>query len=120
MDWFTSMNNTGGDVDVWAVDGVDEDAFLENPDGVGFFYVPCAISADRLTLMRRTYPPTSDSTSGTLSSPPACRGGLHQAERHPVQIAGPMLVSVSCPGPAASLSSTKMTCVSVAPMLWPA
>ena len=45
-----------GDVDVWAVDGVDEDAFLENPDGVGFFYVPFAIPADRLTLMATDIP----------------------------------------------------------------
>ena len=54
VDWFTSMNNTGGDVDVWAVDGVDSESFLESPNG--YFYVPGAIPPDRLTLMTTDVP----------------------------------------------------------------
>lgn len=33
VDYFTRMNNTGGDVDVWAVDGVDVDDLLDSPNG---------------------------------------------------------------------------------------
>lgn len=54
VDWFTSMNTTGGDVDVWAVDGVDAESFLESPNG--YFYVPEAIPSDRLTLVKTDIP----------------------------------------------------------------
>jgi hypothetical protein len=33
VDWFVRMNNTGGPVDVWAVDRVDEAELMESPEG---------------------------------------------------------------------------------------
>jgi hypothetical protein len=56
VDYFTQMNNTGGPVDVWAVDGIDEDEFRESPNG--YRYVPGAIPADRLTLLATDLPPS--------------------------------------------------------------
>jgi hypothetical protein len=32
-EWFIDMNNTGGPVDVWAVDGVDPSELRESPEG---------------------------------------------------------------------------------------
>ena len=55
-DWFAGLNNTGGPVDVWAVDGIDEDDLLESPEG--FLFLPEAIPADRLTLLRTDIPPS--------------------------------------------------------------
>lgn len=55
VDWFVKMNNTGGPVDVWAVDGVDEDRLVDN--GSGYLYLPGAISNDVLTLVRTDVPP---------------------------------------------------------------
>lgn len=54
VDYFTRMNNTGGDVDVWAVDGVGEDDLHDSPNG--YLYVPGAIPADRLTLIATDIP----------------------------------------------------------------
>ena len=51
VDYFVRMNNTGGPVDVWQVDGVDTDLMLDN--GNGYFYLPGRIPADRLTLIQR-------------------------------------------------------------------
>ena len=48
--WFVSMNNTGGPVDVWAVDGIDED-LIQSPEG--HHYLPRAIARKHLTLMLR-------------------------------------------------------------------
>jgi hypothetical protein len=31
--WFVGMNDTGGPVDGWAVDGIDAEALLESPEG---------------------------------------------------------------------------------------
>jgi hypothetical protein len=33
IDWFLTINNTGGAVDVWRVSGVDEERMIENPNG---------------------------------------------------------------------------------------
>jgi len=52
---FTQMNNTGGDVDVWAVHDVDDDVLVETPQG--FVYFPGAISADNVTLIATDVPP---------------------------------------------------------------
>jgi hypothetical protein len=57
-DWFVRMNNTGGPVDVWAVDDVDEDDLVRSPTGL--LYLPATIPADRLTLLRTDIPPASD------------------------------------------------------------
>lgn len=45
------MNNTGGAVDVWQVEGVDVDQMIDN--GNGYFYLPGRIAVDRLTLVQR-------------------------------------------------------------------
>ncbi len=50
-DYFVQMNNTGGLVDVWRVDGIDTDQLLDN--GSGYQYLPGQIPADRLALLRR-------------------------------------------------------------------
>jgi hypothetical protein len=51
VDYFVRMNNTGGPVDVWQVDGVDSELMLDN--GNGYFYLPGRIPADRLTLVQQ-------------------------------------------------------------------
>jgi hypothetical protein len=51
VDYFVRMNNTGGPVDVWQVDGVDADRMLDN--GNGYLYLPGRIPADRITLVQR-------------------------------------------------------------------
>jgi phage baseplate assembly protein gpV len=56
-DWFVEMNNTGGPVDVWAVDGVDESELVTSPEGHS--YVPTPIPAQRVSLHRRDIQPVS-------------------------------------------------------------
>ena len=56
-DFFVQLNNTGGPVDVWAVEGVDEVLLLISPEG--YQYLPEAISAERLSLVRRDIGPAS-------------------------------------------------------------
>ncbi len=46
--WFARMNNTGGPVDVWEVDGVDPDSLVDN--GSGYGYLAAKIPASQLTL----------------------------------------------------------------------
>lgn len=60
-DWFVQMNNTGGPVDVWAVDGVDEDELVQS--STGYLYLPASIPAERLTLLRTDIPPAQRGTS---------------------------------------------------------
>lgn len=48
--YFVDMNNTGGPVDVWAVEGVSEDNLVES--GTGYRYLPWRIPSDNLTLVR--------------------------------------------------------------------
>jgi hypothetical protein len=55
VSWFVSMNNTGGTVDVWAVDGVDENELVESPEGHS--YVRSRIAPDRLSLIRSDIEP---------------------------------------------------------------
>lgn len=49
-DYFVRMNNTGGPVDVWAVDGIERESLVESPNG--YSYYPGTIPASRLTLVR--------------------------------------------------------------------
>jgi hypothetical protein len=49
--WFVRMNNTGGPVDVWAIDDLDESALVVS--GEGFSYFPGCIPAEKLTLVQR-------------------------------------------------------------------
>ncbi len=46
--FFVRMNNTGGPVDIWAVDDVDPNDLIDS--GNGFSYVPYRINRARLTL----------------------------------------------------------------------
>src|SRR5215210_9174962 len=55
VDWFVRMNNTGGAVDVWAVNDVDEKELVESPGG--HFYLAGAIPPERLLLVRRDIEP---------------------------------------------------------------
>jgi hypothetical protein len=56
MEWFVkTINTTGGPVDVWAVDGVDEKHLVESPEGHS--YLPRPIAAHLLTLWRSDCPP---------------------------------------------------------------
>jgi len=48
-DFFVRMNNTGGPVDVWAVDGIDVELLLTT--GTGYQYLPARIPADQLALV---------------------------------------------------------------------
>jgi hypothetical protein len=43
-DWFVDLNNTGDEVDVWAVEGITRDQLIDN--GRGYFYYPGTIRAD--------------------------------------------------------------------------
>lgn len=56
-EFFLQINNTGGPVDLWAVDGIDEGLLLDN--GNGFFYLPGRIPAARVRLVRSDIPPQS-------------------------------------------------------------
>lgn len=49
------INNTGGPVDLWAVDGVDEGLLLDN--GHGFVHLPGRIPAAQVRLVRSDVPP---------------------------------------------------------------
>lgn len=53
-DWFVDMNNTGGPVDVWRVDGVDPDLLQDN--GNGHVYLPGTVPPARLALVRTDLP----------------------------------------------------------------
>ncbi|HZC52516.1 MAG TPA: hypothetical protein VE441_08475 [Mycobacterium sp.] len=66
VDWFIGMNNTGGPVDVWAVDGVDEQNLVESPNG--YRYLPAPIPFDQLALLEHTVPPRSLDESGAPST----------------------------------------------------
>ncbi|MEU9560057.1 hypothetical protein [Streptomyces fumanus] len=57
--FFLRINNTGGPVDLWAVDGIDEALLLDN--GSGFGYVPGRIPAAQVRLVRSDIPPQLDS-----------------------------------------------------------
>lgn len=55
VDWFLGMNNTGGTADVWAVEGVPQEALVESPEG--HYFVPYAIPPDRLELLQEDVEP---------------------------------------------------------------
>jgi len=50
-EYFVRLNNTGGPVDVWAIDDVEE-ADLVEPDS-GFSYLPYRLGPQRLTLLNQ-------------------------------------------------------------------
>jgi hypothetical protein len=47
--YFVDMNNTGGPVDVWAVEGVTEDELVQS--GNGYWYLPRRIPPETLSLV---------------------------------------------------------------------
>src|SRR5688572_26870082 len=49
VDWFIFLNNTGGPVDVWAVDGIELGQLHLSPEGHHYF--PGRIAPQRLTLV---------------------------------------------------------------------
>ena len=53
-EWFVRMNNTGGPVDVWAIDDVDSGLLREKD---GFSYLRAAVPPDRMILVRSDLPP---------------------------------------------------------------
>jgi hypothetical protein len=50
-DWFVRLNNTGGPVDVWAVEGIELDRLLVSPEGHS--YLPDKIGPRQLLLARQ-------------------------------------------------------------------
>ena len=55
VEFFLRFDATDLPLDVWAVEGVDEDELVEAPEG--FIYVPRPISPQQLTLVRRDESP---------------------------------------------------------------
>ncbi|WP_194273573.1 hypothetical protein [Rhodococcus erythropolis] len=55
-DWFVRMNNTGGAVDVWEVDGIDAASLVQSPEG-HYYYFPGVIAAAELRLAQQDLPP---------------------------------------------------------------
>ncbi len=53
-EFFLQINNTGGPVDLWSVDAIDEGSLLDN--GNGFVYLPGRIPAARVRLVRSDLP----------------------------------------------------------------
>ena len=54
VDFFVRMNNTGGPVDIWAIDDVDQTHLTDN--GSGFTYLPTRIAPKHLTLLDQDLP----------------------------------------------------------------
>jgi hypothetical protein len=57
------MNNTGGTVDVWAIEGIDGGDLVESPGG--HFYVARPIPPEHISLVRRDIEPGVDPPVGT-------------------------------------------------------
>ena len=55
VDWFIDLNNTGGPVDVWAVEGVNGDDLVESPNG--HHYLARPIPPNQVILVRQDVPP---------------------------------------------------------------
>ncbi|AIY18269.2 hypothetical protein KR76_18530 [Pimelobacter simplex] len=50
-EFFIRINNTGGPVDLWQVDGVTDGDLVESPEG--FRYLPRRIPASQVRLVRQ-------------------------------------------------------------------
>jgi hypothetical protein len=57
-DWFVRLNNTGGPVDVWAVDGIEMDSLRLSGEGHHFF--PGKIGPQQVSLVRCDVPQHAD------------------------------------------------------------
>lgn len=51
VEFFLGLNNTGGPVDVWAVDVIDEGELVTSAEG--FAYLPVPIARDKIHLAQR-------------------------------------------------------------------
>jgi hypothetical protein len=49
--FFVSMNNSGGPVDVWAIDGIEENELIDA--GSGFLYFPGIIPPEKVSLVQK-------------------------------------------------------------------
>jgi hypothetical protein len=84
-DYFMCMNNTGGPVDVWQVDGIDVGQLLDA--GSGYLYLPRLVDAAsvRLTVLDRQPPiytePTATEPSDAYSSELTITFDHHERER---------------------------------------
>ncbi|MDT4976972.1 MAG: hypothetical protein QOG98_2730 [Pseudonocardiales bacterium] len=56
--YFVETNNTGGPVDVWAVDGIDE--HLLATSGNGYEYYPAPVPPQQLTLVKQAAEPARE------------------------------------------------------------
>jgi hypothetical protein len=54
-DWFVRMNNTGGTVDVWAVEGIDQTELVLSPEG--HTYLPATVPPEQVSLLRSDIEP---------------------------------------------------------------
>src|SRR5262245_30906182 len=54
LEWFLAMNNSGGPVDVWAVEGIDPSELRVSAEG--YAYVPRPIAPADLELVRQDVP----------------------------------------------------------------
>jgi hypothetical protein len=68
-DFFVRINNTGGPVDVWQIDGVEESELCQSDDG--FAYLPSRIAPHRLTLRESDLPAPDE----TAEDPDSAHGG---------------------------------------------
>ena len=73
-EFFVSMNNTGGPVDVWALGGVSEDELVQSPEG--FLYLPRAVPVAALRLARTDVARADPIPSPRTAGPAAYRSGL--------------------------------------------
>ena len=64
-DWWLRINNTGGPLDLWAVEGIDPSELVESPEG--FFFVPRPIPRSQLTLVRTDVEPPPDDPDGQVA-----------------------------------------------------
>jgi len=68
--WIVRLNNTGGAVDIWSVDGVDPDDLLNF--GNGYHHVPYRLGPHRVTLHERAL----------VEQPPPPRRSSDEARRN--------------------------------------
>jgi hypothetical protein len=73
-DFFVSVNNTGGPVDVWEVEDVDDALLVPAPEG--WSYLPEPIAPTRLRLLRSGIQPRSQEQAPTDANTAAYRSSL--------------------------------------------
>jgi hypothetical protein len=66
-DWFVRLNNTGGPVDIWAVEGVESSRLRLSPEG--FSYFPAKIDVRQLQLLEKDLDETRNGGGAPASRP---------------------------------------------------